>query len=61
MSDHKMHWRGLPMDGLADAAKATADHTRSAIDDAVAFVNASNTRIASMESAESVSSRSSFA
>jgi len=36
---------------LADAAKGAADRAASAIDDAKAFLAASNKRIASMESA----------
>lgn len=36
---------------LADAAKGAADRAGAAIDDAMAFIAASNERIASMESA----------
>ena len=34
---------------LADAAKAAADHAADSIDDALAFIAASNKRIAAME------------
>jgi hypothetical protein len=42
---------------LADAAKGAADRAGSAIDDALAFIAASNKRIASMESAAAKSSK----
>jgi hypothetical protein len=35
---------------LADAAKRAADHAGAAIDDALAFIEASNKRISAMES-----------
>lgn len=35
---------------LADAAKAAADHSAAAIDDALSFIEESNKRIATMES-----------
>lgn len=35
---------------LADAAKAAADHSAAAIDDALSFIEESNKRIAAMES-----------
>jgi hypothetical protein len=40
----------LELGALADAAKGAADRAGSAIDDAMAFIAASNKRIASMES-----------
>ncbi len=42
---------------LADAAKGAADRAGSAIDDAIAFIAASNMRIASMESAAAKTSK----
>ena len=42
---------------LADAAKGAADRAGLAIDDAMAFLAASNKRIASMESAAAKSSK----
>lgn len=42
---------------LADAAKGAADRAGSAIDDAMAFIAASNKRIARMESAAAKSSK----
>ena len=44
---------------LADAAKGAADRAGAAIDDAMAFIAASNKRIASMESAAAKSARTS--
>ena len=44
---------------LADAAKGAADRAGAAIDDAMAFIAASNKRIASKESAAAKSARTS--
>lgn len=44
---------------LADAAKGAADRAGAAIDDAMAFIAASNKRIARMESAAAKSARTS--
>lgn len=44
---------------LADAAKGAADRAGAAIDDAMAFIAASNKRISSMESAAAKSAKTS--
>ena len=43
---------------LADAARAAAERAGSAIDDAMAFIAASNQRIANMEAASAKSAKS---
>ncbi len=50
MTIQKMHWRGLTITGLADAAKVAADSAGAAIDAALKFVDASTERIAAKES-----------
>ena len=50
MTIQKMHWRGLTMTGLAEAAKGAGDRAGKAIDAALEFVAASTERIAAMES-----------
>lgn len=42
---------------LADAAKAAADRAADSIDDALAFIDASNKRIAAMEAKAAANSR----
>ena len=49
MTIQKMHWRGLTMTGLAEAAKGAGDRAGKAIDAALEFVAASTERIAAFE------------
>lgn len=57
MTIQKMHWRGLTMSGLADAAKDATGRAGAAIDAALKFIGESNEQIAVMESGAATAGR----